>query len=101
MAHAGQPVGVGAHGRGLEALAIVLDLHRHIGRVVVHGDQYVAGLGVFADIGQRLLHDAVDRELGRLRQLHLLQVRCDLDAAAFAEFACQDFQRRGQAQVGQ
>ena len=61
----------------------------------------MAGLGIFADVGQRLLDDAVDRELGGFRQFHLFQIGRDFDAAALAELARQDFQRCRQAQVGQ
>lgn len=98
--HAGQAMGVGAHAGGLEPLAIVLNLHGYIGGVVVHRDDDMAGPGVLADIGQRLLHHAIDRQLRGLGQVHLLQTALHLDVAAIAELPGQDFQCRGQSQVG-
>ena len=94
-------MGVGADAGKVEALAVVLDLHRHIGGVSVHRDLDLAGLGVLADVGQRLLHQAVDGQFGGFGQFHGFEDGLHLDAAALGEFAGQDFQRGRQPQVRQ
>ena len=67
----------------------------------MHRHQYLAGLGVLADVGQRLLHHAVHRELRCIGQLHRLQAGLDVDARALGVFARQDLQRGREPQVGQ
>ena len=91
----------GTHAAGVKPHSVVAHLHRHMRGVAVHRHQYLAGLGVLADVGQRLLHHAVHRELRCIGQLHRLQAGLDVDARALGVFARQDLQRGREPQVRQ
>ncbi|MNT83603.1 hypothetical protein D3C72_2234980 [compost metagenome] len=69
--------------------------------VTVYRHQHLVGLGVFADVGQRLLHHAVHRELRGIRQLHGFQARFHFDTCAFGIFAGEDLDRGRQSEVGE
>ena len=43
--------------------AVVLDDHEHVAGVAVEDQAHAAGRGVLGDVGQRLLHDAIDGRL--------------------------------------
>ncbi|MCY1369792.1 hypothetical protein D9M69_568460 [compost metagenome] len=101
MAHARQAVCRRAHALRIEALAVVGHFHDHVVGVVLQHDGGFGGLGVLADVGQALLHHAVDRELARLVHGHGLQRHLDLQARALSELAPQDFQRGDQPEVGE
>jgi hypothetical protein len=91
----------GAHGLGVEALAVVADvqLQPAVGLAQLHA--HMAGLGVAQHIGQRLLHQPVQGQAVGVVAGVLGQLQAQLQAGALGELGGQDLQRRDQAQVGQ
>ena len=69
---------------------------RHLQR-----DDHLARLGVLDDVGQRLLDEAVDRQLRRLADIDRLELVDDLDVAARGELAQQDLEGSDQAEVAE
>ncbi|MNV82072.1 hypothetical protein D3C71_1757850 [compost metagenome] len=67
---------------------VVLQVHLHLRR-----------LGVFADIGERFLHQTVDGQLGGLRNMDGFQIQIHGNIAAVRELLAQNLQGRGQAQI--
>ena len=101
MAHAGQSVARSLDLRGVEAGAVVPDLDRDVAVKIMQADFCLFRFGVFAHVGQRLLHQPVDRELCRAAELHRLQVGDDAQAGPVFEFARQNFEGCDQPQVRQ
>lgn len=88
LGHPGEPEPAVRGRCGRRAGAVVGDLDdKAFGRVAQrHGD--VVGVAVSHHVGQRLLHDAVGRELCRARQLDIgvVVVEGDLDARGSCRF---------------
>jgi hypothetical protein len=99
--HAHQSVGRALLDGRVEADAVVA--HRHLDLPVDGRQRHpdLAGLGVLADVGDGLLHHAVDHQLGVRLEPDRLDLAMHLHAGALGELARQDFQRRGQPQVAE
>ena len=67
----------------------------------MYGDVDGCGFGIFADIGQRFLYQAVDGQLCGFAQFHGLQMGFQRQTAARGKLAGQNFQCSGQPQIRQ
>ena len=104
VAHAHQPVGRLGGGPGLEADTVVAHAHLHPVGLVGAGRQRhpdIGGTGVFAEVGDRLLHHPVDHQLGPGAERHGVQVAVHADARALGKLTQQDLQRGRQPQMAE
>jgi hypothetical protein len=95
------PAGVGPV-VGVEAAAVVGDAHAYRLAVVPQGNDDTTGAGVLADVGQRLLEDAVHGRLERVGHA-LVEAHVDLvlDALAMCEVGQVVTNRCAEAALGQ
>ena len=102
VAHAHQPVRGAALRVGVEADAVVA--HRDLDLVAERGKcdpDRAAGLRVFGDVGDRLLHQTVHHQLAGGVQPHRIQRTHYFQPGAFRIFPRQDFEGGHQPQVAQ
>ena len=101
MTHADQAVRGLRQPRGVEADAVVLHGDFGVVGVVLHPHDHLGGIGVLADVGQRLLHHAVDGQFADFVEFDRFERCLYFDARAVRKLARQDLERRHQPQVGQ
>ena len=102
VAHAEQAMGAARCGVESKPTPLSRTATRTLG--VDAGERHLdlGGLGVLGDVGQRLLHQAVDGELRRLAAGRPCSSSVlDLELAALAELAHQDLERGHQAEVAE
>ena len=99
MLHAGETVAARRHVIRRESLAVVTYINTDVAIQVRQADFNLAGLGVFANVGERLLHETVHRQLCGAVELDRLKVRRDRQARSILKLARQNFQRCHQTQV--
>ena len=76
VSHAADTVAGGRYALRVKPCAVVFDFNHSIAFTVVQADDDFCGLRIFANVGERFLHQAVSRQLRRATELDVLQV-CD------------------------
>ena len=99
--HTAQAVAVGCNLVDIKSDAVVVDFDGDVASHILQADDDLSRLGVFADVGQRLLHQAIHGQLGSTAQIDVLKIGGDGQARALFKLASQNFKRCLQAEVRQ